>query len=362
MLVGHEHRGPTRCLRSMNAPEAAASTPGDVLVVGPGGQEALPDHEGRVPASGGLPCAPSTASRSTSSRVRRSGWSARAAPASRRPGARCSSSRRPPRARSCSTAPTSARSSTSQLRKLRPRMQMVFQNPHSSLNPRMTVASIIGEPLVEHAVVGQAGAATTAHRGAPRRWSGSTRATPTGTRTSSPAASASASASPGRSRSTRTSSSATSRSPRWTSRSRPRSSTCSNVSRSELGLAYLFISHDMSMVRHIADRVAVMYLGRIVELGTGRRALRAPEAPVHRALHSAVPVPDPVVEGQRERVILEGDIPSPANPPSGCPFHTRCPVARERCSTDVPEQRETRARATGWPAISPTSPDGDTGW
>ena len=107
-----------------------------------------------------------------------------------------------------------------------------------------------------------------------------------------------------------------------------------------LGLSYLFISHDMSMVRHIADRVAVMYLGRIVELAPVDRLYDHPKHPYTRALHSAVPVPDPTVEATRQRVILEGDIPSPASPPPGCPFHTRCPSARPQCATDVPEWRE----------------------
>ena len=107
-----------------------------------------------------------------------------------------------------------------------------------------------------------------------------------------------------------------------------------------LGLTYLFISHDLSMVRHLADRVAVMYLGRIVELAPVDELYEEPKHPYTQALHSAVPVPDPVVESRRERVILEGDIPSPANPPPGCPFNTRCPIAEERCSQEVPEWRE----------------------
>jgi oligopeptide transport system ATP-binding protein len=107
-----------------------------------------------------------------------------------------------------------------------------------------------------------------------------------------------------------------------------------------LGLTYLFISHDLSMIRHIADRVAVMYLGKIMELATVDDLYNDPKHPYTKALLSAVPVPDPVIEATRKRVILQGDIPSPANPPPGCPFNTRCPVAQERCVTEVPEWRE----------------------
>ena len=108
----------------------------------------------------------------------------------------------------------------------------------------------------------------------------------------------------------------------------------------ELGLTYLFISHDLSMVRHLANRVAVMYLGRIVELAPVDDLYDNPKHPYTQALHSAVPVPDPVSESTRKRIILEGDLPSPSNPPPGCPFHTRCPVAEDQCRTEVPEWRE----------------------
>lgn len=102
------------------------------------------------------------------------------------------------------------------------------------------------------------------------------------------------------------------------------------------GLTYLFIAHDLSVVRHISDRIAVMYLGRIVEL-TDRIALYDnPKHPYTKALLSAVPVPDPVIEAQRERIILEGEIPSPLSPPSGCNFHPRCPIADEECKRTVP--------------------------
>lgn len=108
----------------------------------------------------------------------------------------------------------------------------------------------------------------------------------------------------------------------------------------QFGLTYLFIAHDLSMVRHISDRVAVMYLGRIVEIADWRAIYEDPKHPYSQALLSAIPIPDPAIEAKRKRVILEGDVPSAANPPVGCNFNTRCPVRQEKCFVDDPDLRE----------------------
>jgi oligopeptide transport system ATP-binding protein len=116
----------------------------------------------------------------------------------------------------------------------------------------------------------------------------------------------------------------------------------------DFGLTYLFISHDLSVVRYVCDRIAIMYLGRIVEQGDNEAIFGAPRHPYTRALLSAIPVADPDVEQHRELIVLEDEMPSPLNPPSGCRFHTRCPFAQDRCSSDEPV--EVTLSPTHWAA------------
>ena len=118
----------------------------------------------------------------------------------------------------------------------------------------------------------------------------------------------------------------------------------------ELGLTYLFIAHDLSMVRYISDRVAVMYLGRLAELGERSEVFERPRHPYTRALISAIPIPDPDAEAARSPLQLQGDVPNPAAPPSGCRFHTRCPFATETCRRDEPEWRDLGEASPHWVA------------
>ncbi|MFK7802977.1 MAG: ABC transporter ATP-binding protein [Anaerolineae bacterium] len=228
-----------------------------------------------------------------------------------------------------------------ELRPMRPDMQMIFQDPHACLNPRMTVGSIIDEPLREHTndsyeermnlvrslltLVGLNSSHTNRY---PHEFSGGQRQRIGIAR-------------------------AIALKPEFIMCDEPIAALDVSIQaqvvnlmeelQEELNLTYLFISHDLSMVRHIADRVAVMYLGKIVELADKDVLYKEPLHPYTQALLSAVPVPDPVKEATRERVILQGDVPSPANPPSGCRFHTRCPIANNKeCVTIDPEWREVR--------------------
>jgi len=229
-----------------------------------------------------------------------------------------------------------------QLRKMRRRMQIIFQDPYSSLNPRMTVGSIISEPIETHnlasgkakqervkellALVGLNPNFTNRY---PHEFSGGQRQRI------------------GVARSLAVE-------PEFIVCDEPISALDVSIQaqvlnllvelREQFGLTYLFIAHDLSVVRHISDRVGVMYLGKIAEIGPPSAIYETPAHPYTRALLSAVPIPDPRAERRRKRVILTGDVPSPANPPSGCRFHTRCWLYEklgrpENCRTDDPELR-----------------------
>lgn len=228
--------------------------------------------------------------------------------------------------------------STEELRQLRPKMQMIFQDPYTSLNPRHLVGKIIGEPLVIHGVMnGQqlkdrvaqllelVGMNPIFVRRYPHEFSSGQRQRIGIAR-------------------------AISLNPSFIVCDEPISSLDVSIQaqavnllqdlQEQLGLTYLFIAHDLSMVKHISHRIAVMYLGKIVEF-TGKNALFVnPLHPYTQSLISAVPIPDPKVERKRHRIILEGEIPSPANPPKGCVFNTRCPLAIDICSESPPEYRE----------------------
>ncbi|MGG0644126.1 dipeptide ABC transporter ATP-binding protein [Sporosarcina gallistercoris] len=222
-----------------------------------------------------------------------------------------------------------------QIRPLRKEFQMVFQDPYASLNPRLTIKETLEEPLIVHnvnksnrsqrvtellEVVGlnkyHADRYPHEFSGGQRQRIGIARALAVN--------------------------------PKLIIADEPVSALDVSIQsqvlnllkdlQEEFGLTYVFIAHDLSVVEHISDRVGVMYLGRLVELATRDELFGRPLHPYTKALLSAVPIPDPTVK--RERIILKGDIPSPANPPSGCTFHTRCPFAQETCKIQVPEFRE----------------------
>jgi oligopeptide transport system ATP-binding protein len=215
------------------------------------------------------------------------------------------------------------------LRKLRPMMQMVFQDPQASLNPRLTLAQIIGEPLDEHTTLSAdeklariyelmdaVGLNRAFANRFPHEFSGGQRQRIGIAR-------------------------ALALNPRFIVCDEPIAALDVSIQaqvvnlleelQDRLGLTYLFISHDLSMVRHIADRVAVMYLGQIAEIAPRDALYLTPKHPYTQALLSAVPEPNPEVEAKRRRIILTGDVPSPANPPKGCNFSTRCPRVMDIC-------------------------------
>jgi len=225
------------------------------------------------------------------------------------------------------------------LRRMRREMQMIFQDPYASLNPRMTVGNIIGEPLEVHNIYSSraerrervqellrvVGLNPYFVNRYPHEFSGGQRQRIGVAR-------------------------ALAVNPEFIVCDEPISALDVSIQaqiinmledlQGEFGLTYLFIAHDLSVVRHISDRIAVMYLGKLAELADRDELYRNPMHPYTQALLSAVPIPDPVIEEKRQRIILEGDVPSPANPPKGCNFSTRCPRVMDVCHEENPEFKD----------------------
>ena len=220
------------------------------------------------------------------------------------------------------------------LRQLRRRVQMVFQDPFASLNPRYTIGSLVAEPMHVYNVASRTeirertaellkvvGLRAEYIDRYPHEFSGGQRQRIAVAR-------------------------ALSINPEFVIADEPVSALDVSIRaqvlnllqrlQEQFNLTYLFVSHDLSVVRHVADRIAVMYLGKIVELADRDELYRAPKHPYTRALLSAIPIPDPRIEKRRQRIILSGDLPSPINIPKGCRFHTRCPMAQEICRTEEP--------------------------
>jgi oligopeptide/dipeptide ABC transporter ATP-binding protein len=224
--------------------------------------------------------------------------------------------------------------SQSQLRPLRRRVQMVFQDPYASLNPRMRVGEIVAEPIILHEKLSERDAITratellervglpsAAARRYPHEFSGGQRQRIGVAR-------------------------ALAVRPDLVVADEPVSALDVSIQaqllnllkdlQRDFGLTYLFISHDLSVVRYVCDRIAIMYLGRIAEEGDNEAIFSAPRHPYTQALLSAIPIADPDIEQHRELILLDDEMPSPISPPSGCRFHTRCPIAQERCATHEP--------------------------
>lgn len=236
-----------------------------------------------------------------------------------------------------------------ELRKLRRNMQLVFQDPYASLNPRMKVIDIISEPLVVHGIVKRSrdaydrvrelmdlvGLPSDAAGRYPHAFSGGQRQRIGIAR-------------------------ALALKPQFIVADEPVSALDVSIRaqivnllqelQEELGLTYLFIAHDLSVVRHISHRVAIMYAGKLVEIADRSEIYREPRHPYTEALLSAVPIPDPEIQKDRRRIILTGEIPNPVTPPSGCRFHTRCPIAEPRCMSEEPplEEKASDHRAACW--------------
>ncbi len=226
---------------------------------------------------------------------------------------------------------------TSELRKLRRNMQIIFQDPYASLNPRMTVEDILGEPLAIHSLAGSkderrarilklldlCGLRREAMGRYPHEFSGGQRQRICIAR-------------------------ALAVEPEFIVCDEPVSALDVSIQaqivnlmqdlQKELGLTYLFIAHDLKVVEHISNRVAVMYLGKIAEMAPAEELYQEPKHPYTKALLSAIPLPDPTY--RKERIILRGDVPSPIRPPGGCYFHPRCPIAQENCKHDAPGLRD----------------------